>query len=247
MKKNIKNNLLALVLTLVFTLSLTACTPKIIINTGDTDENTNQSETSVVASQPTAESSQKVETADPKADTKTDNTQSATTKKEKTASSKKSSTDTSSENTSSKSSSTISKSKAKSIALNHAEIKSKDITHYRIELDYDDGISKYEISFYVNGKEYEYDINAKTGKILSYEKPKTTLSDAKISKAKAKSIALKNAGVKASDVYDYELETDIENGVIKYEISFKANGYEYDYEINAKGGNIIKKEKERDD
>ena len=37
------------------------------------------------------------------------------------------------------------------------------------ELEFDDGISKYEVEFYYNNREYSYEINAKTGAILSYE------------------------------------------------------------------------------
>ena len=69
----------------------------------------------------------------------------------------------------------------------------------------------------------------------------------KISKSKAKSIALSHAGVKAADLIDYEIEYDVDDGIALYEISFEADGYEYEYEIRASDGKILKKEKERDD
>ena len=60
-------------------------------------------------------------------------------------------------------SSTITKDEAKKIALNHANV--TNITNYEIELD----DNKYEIEFKANNKEYSYEINATTGKIIEYE------------------------------------------------------------------------------
>ena len=63
----------------------------------------------------------------------------------------------------------ISVDKAKQIALSHAGLTSSKVTFKRTELDFDDGIQKYEVEFYYNNREYSYEINAKTGEILSYE------------------------------------------------------------------------------
>ena len=65
--------------------------------------------------------------------------------------------------------------------------------------------------------------------------------------AKAKSIALTHAGVSESAVYDMEVEPDDEDGVPVYEVSFKSGGMEYDYDIHAVTGEILKHETERDD
>ena len=59
----------------------------------------------------------------------------------------------------------ISKEKAKEIALDHAKLTEDKITDYEIDLDNEDGILVYEISFESNGKEYDYDVNANTGEI----------------------------------------------------------------------------------
>ena len=40
----------------------------------------------------------------------------------------------------------------------------------RVELDYEHGRKVYEITFYMGGYEYEYDIDAETGKVLKFEK-----------------------------------------------------------------------------
>ena len=64
----------------------------------------------------------------------------------------------------------ISEKKAKEVALEHAGLKEADVTALFIELDYDDGILRYEVDFHHGGYEYDYDIDAKTGKVLSYDK-----------------------------------------------------------------------------
>ena len=61
------------------------------------------------------------------------------------------------------------RSRAKEIALSRAGLASNQVTFQRIELDFDNGIQKYEIEFYYNYREYSYEIDANTGNILSYE------------------------------------------------------------------------------
>ncbi len=142
----------------------------------------------------------------------------------------------------------ISESKAKAAALAHAGVKATDITGYSIELD--DGV--YEIDFDSKGYEYSYDINALTGKVIGSEKEKdddyvpesSAVADI-ISKSKAKSKALADAGVDAADIRDYSIELDDDENV--YEIEFASGAYEYSYEINALTGKIIDREKEKDD
>lgn len=74
-----------------------------------------------------------------------------------------------------------------------------------------------------------------------------TASSSGISKAKAKEIALSHAGVSASKISDYSIEQDTENGIKIYEIDFKAGGYEYEYDINATTGSVMRCDKEADD
>lgn len=57
----------------------------------------------------------------------------------------------------------ITRDEAKSIALEHAGVNS--VSNFKIELD----DNKYEIEFRGGYQEYEYEINATTGKIISYE------------------------------------------------------------------------------
>lgn len=68
-----------------------------------------------------------------------------------------------------------------------------------------------------------------------------------IGEAKAKEIALAHAGVSAGKISQYSSKLDTENGIRVYEIDFKAGGYEYEYEINAATGSVVKYDREADD
>ncbi|MDD7601190.1 MAG: PepSY domain-containing protein [Firmicutes bacterium] len=67
------------------------------------------------------------------------------------------------------SSSYIGVDKAKSIALNHAGVKASAATFTKAKLDRNDGHYDYEIEFYAGGVEYEYEIDATSGKIREYD------------------------------------------------------------------------------
>ena len=66
----------------------------------------------------------------------------------------------------------IGEEKAKELALKKAEIKAKDVKFDRVELDRDDGVWQYEVDFRHGDMEYDIDINAENGEILSFEKEK---------------------------------------------------------------------------
>ena len=57
---------------------------------------------------------------------------------------------------------------AKEIALTHAKVQEQDVQHLRVESDNEGGIPVYDIEFVAGNKEYEYEINAITGDILSH-------------------------------------------------------------------------------
>ena len=75
--------------------------------------------------------------------------------------------------------------------------------------------------------------------------PSGTVQD--IGYAKAKSIALNHAGLRENQAYDMDIELDDEDGKLVYEIEFKSGNMEYDYEIDAASGAILKHETELDD
>ena len=57
---------------------------------------------------------------------------------------------------------------AKQIALNHAGLNAGRVTFTKAKLTTEDGIKVYDIEFRTATTEYEYEINAKTGKVVEF-------------------------------------------------------------------------------
>lgn len=72
-------------------------------------------------------------------------------------------------------------------------------------------------------------------------------SDAKINREKAKQIALDHAKLKETDIKNYHIELNKDDGVLEYDIEFDHQGTEYDYEINADTGEIREHSKDKED
>jgi uncharacterized membrane protein YkoI len=64
----------------------------------------------------------------------------------------------------------ITEDQAQAIALEHAGLTEADISHLQVRKDFDDGRQEYDVEFHVDRLEYEYEIDAATGKILSFDK-----------------------------------------------------------------------------
>lgn len=140
-------------------------------------------------------------------------------------------------------STSITREKAKSIALAHAKVSESNVKGLKIENDWEHGQEAYSVSFYAGNYEYEYDIAKSNGTILKadkdYEKDNNSSnSNSMISKDKAMSIALaKVSGATSSNIY-IELEKD--DGRYTYEGEINFNNKEYEFEIDAYTGNILK-------
>lgn len=114
---------------------------------------------------------------DPNAKTETKKESSSSTKTDSTSSQQssqsqqttQSSQSSQSSQQSTSSSSYIGTDKAKSIALKKAGLSSKDVNFTKAKLDKDDGVYVYEIEFVSSSYEYEFEINAKSGKIIDYD------------------------------------------------------------------------------
>ncbi len=63
----------------------------------------------------------------------------------------------------------IGEQKAQEIALEKAEITANDVIFERIELERDDGIWLYEVEFIKDGMEYNAEIKADDGTVVSWE------------------------------------------------------------------------------
>lgn len=64
----------------------------------------------------------------------------------------------------------ITREEARKIALNHLGFTADQVEHLRTEYEIDDGIPQYDVEFHQGDWEYEFEISAETGKILSFDK-----------------------------------------------------------------------------
>jgi len=140
------------------------------------------------------------------------------------------------------STSEITEDQAKQIAFDHAQVKEEDLTNLKVKKDFDDGVSIYEVDFQAANKQYEYDIKAADGQILTtdfeidddYVDPNTQTA---ISEADAKAAAL--ARVEGASDSDIRIQLQRDDGQLVYEGTIIYNNTEYDFEINAETGDFL--------
>lgn len=64
----------------------------------------------------------------------------------------------------------ITREQAEAIALEHAGLTADQVSRLRTEYEVDDGVPRYEVQFRQGRWEYDYEINANTGAIISYDR-----------------------------------------------------------------------------
>lgn len=139
----------------------------------------------------------------------------------------------------------VTEEQARETALSHAGLTADQVTFVRSKLDRDDGRLMYDVEFYTSGyKEYDYEIDASTGEILSYDydaegysyQPNATPGTA-ITAEQARAIALAEVpGAAESDIYEFE--TDRDDGRLEYEGKIIYNNTEYEFTIDGYSGAI---------
>ena len=139
---------------------------------------------------------------------------------------------------------------AKQTALQHAGKTASQVQFVKAQQDWENGRKVYEIEFIVSGgtgyTEYDYEIDAATGKIVSYDydaenytpsQNTNTNANVKISEATAKQTALSRVpGATAANLYKFKLDYD--DGRWEYEGKIIYGGMEYEFTINAATGAV---------
>ena len=142
----------------------------------------------------------------------------------------------------------IGEAKAKEIALSHAGLNTAQVTFLRAVLDYDDGRAEYDVEFWSGSKEYDYEIDAATGDILSYDndvenfsipQQQGTATGSYIGEDAAKAAALQRAGLTEDQVRWEKCELDEDDGRFSYELEFSSGQHEYECEVEAFTGEIL--------
>ena len=155
--------------------------------------------------------------------------------------------------------------RAKQIALNNAGVKEANAVFLRANLDWDDGRMQYEVEFYSGNTEYDYDIDAVTGAILSSDRdledfqiwnsgtstnrPANVSSGSSASSGnyitaeRAKQIALAETPSGSTVV---KCQFDWDDGRAQYEVEIRNGWTEYDFEIDAVTGTIFSRDIDND-
>lgn len=156
---------------------------------------------------------------------------------------------------------------ALALALEQSGLTEADILYQEIEMDFDDGQMVYEVEFFAGEMKYEYEIAAGDGAILKMdtkaeERPigQDTAADGNmdspgsaamrgeyITANEARAIALLHAGIDEADAWEMEVDFDVDDGVALYEVEWYSGRMEYDYEIDALNGEILKYDAEVED
>ncbi len=143
---------------------------------------------------------------------------------------------------------------AKTIALQRVGKSSDEVTFTRVRMDRENGITVYEVDFYDTEKEYEISIDIDTKEIINYQEDyfhthhnnsNTTTTNDYIGVERAKEIVLNHAGLNSNDVTFHKVELDVDYSIATYEIEFYYQYFEYEYELNATTGEILKYQRDR--
>ena len=122
-----------------------------------------------------------------------------------------------------------------------------------VDAELDEAPACYEVELYHPALgEFEYVVDAYTGKVLSGRKDAFAQldDDAKpintddIGLAAAKKAALRHAGVSANDAVFTKTERDLDDGRLEYELDFYTDDAEYEYTIDGATGAVLDWERE---
>lgn len=137
---------------------------------------------------------------------------------------------------------------AKDAALADAGVNMSNAVFTKTKLEREDGKNVYSIKFISGDREYEYEIDAETGNIISKESENIAKTDTAANTGKdigieeAKLAALRHCGLSASDVTFTTVKKDRDDGVDCYELEFCTPEHEYEYEIHCYTGEILHNE-----
>ena len=125
-------------------------------------------------------------------------------------------------------------------ALKNAGLKKSEVK--LIEVDKDDGAYEVEFTQRSNGKEFEYEIGAGSGKILKKSvdyRYKRNTSHSKIGKTAARKKVAKFSGISYKIISKGTCRYEYDDGEGTYEVKFKKNGRSYEYDVLAPTGKVI--------
>ena len=144
---------------------------------------------------------------------------------------------------------------AKESALTHAGVAESSTTDVECYLEYEDGKPVcYCVEFKVSKAKYEYEIDLYSGAVLNYavesydssssgkDSAEASASTSYIGESAALAAALKHAGVAETSLTEKHVELDRDGNTMIYQVEFETRGQEYEYELDAASGTVLKAE-----
>ena len=151
----------------------------------------------------------------------------------------------------------ITQQEAKETAIREAGVSEADISYITVKQDWDDGTARYDVEFVAAGVEYDYELDATDGRVISvsteiFDKQGSmsqgtsqqggTSTAGGISMDTAKQTVMDRIpGIDARNIY---IHPDYDDGISLYEGEAYHAEVKYEFEINAENGNIISWEAE---
>lgn len=135
----------------------------------------------------------------------------------------------------------ITEDEAKTKALAHAKLEGKEVTYTRVNQDTKEGKEVYEIEFYYEDNEYDYDVDAITGDIISHSSETNTNAENAgddIGEEAARALILEKAEGAADE--NIEIERNMNDGQAIYKGTVALEGKTYEFEVDAASGTITK-------
>ena len=133
--------------------------------------------------------------------------------------------------------------RAKEIALKDAGLSASQVSFVRAGLDWDNGRMEYEVEFWKDNVEYDYEIDAASGDILSwdydaeyYTGQAAGQTGSYLSEAEVRQIVEDRAGVSGTF---RELHLDRDDGRVVYEGEMRDGWTEYEFTLDAVTGTIL--------
>ena len=139
-------------------------------------------------------------------------------------------------------------------AIAESGLNEGDLTNYEIKFDGRGYMPTYRVELETNAGGMDIDFDAKTGEIIDvrekswmHTRTKLVISDYNvIDDAQAMGIALRDAGLSMDDLDRYELELHTKRSELVYSIELKSDTKEYEYDLRAADGTILKRETDFD-
>lgn len=143
----------------------------------------------------------------------------------------------------------ISKSEALDLVYKYTGLNESSVNYIKIEKDIFD--NKYEVKLNDGNYNYEIEVDAKTGDITDFEKdPISNLNTSGSgeqnnskeykTKEEVKKIVLNHANINEENAVFTKVDLERELNIMIYEIEFIYNNLEYEYEIDAITGEVLK-------